>query len=153
MIREMTISDAPALAEMAIKIWDSDDKVEIEQEFIDMTRNKESTCFIKFIDAKAIGFANASLRHDYVEGCETSPVAYLEAIYVEEEHRLLGYAKDLVNRCEGWGREQGAKEFASDCILTNTASYKFHIAIGFEEVNRIICFKKDMLNSKKLAIH
>lgn len=153
MIREMTISDAPALAEMAIKIWDSDDKVEIEQEFIDMTRNEESTCFIKFIDAKAIGFANASLRHDYVEGCETSPVAYLEAIYVEEEHRLLGYAKDLVNRCEEWGREQGAKEFASDCILTNTASYKFHIAIGFKEVNRIICFKKDMLNSKKLAIH
>ena len=144
MIREMTISDAPALAEMAIKIWDSDDKVELEQEFIDMTRNKESTCFIKFIDAKAIGFANASLRHDYVEGCETSPVAYLEAIYVEEKHRLLGYAKDLVNRCEEWGREQGAKEFASDCILTNTASYKFHIAIGFKEVNRIICFKKDI---------
>lgn len=144
MIREMTISDAPALAEMAIKIWDSDDKVELEQEFIDMTRNKEYTCFIKFIDAKAIGFANASLRHDYVEGCETSPVAYLEAIYVEEEHRLLGYAKDLVNRCEEWGREQGAMEFASDCILTNTASYKFHIAIGFKEVNRIICFKKDI---------
>ena len=144
MIREMTISDAPALAAMALKIWDSDDKDELEQEFIDMTRDKESTCFIKFIGDKAIGFANASLRHDYVEGCETSPVAYLEAIYVDEEHRHLGYAKDLVNRCEEWGREQGAKEFASDCILTNNDSYKFHIAIGFKEVNRIIGFKKDI---------
>jgi aminoglycoside 6'-N-acetyltransferase I len=144
MIREMTISDAPALAAIALKIWDSDDKDELEQEFINMTHDKESTCFIKFIDDKAIGFANASLRHDYVEGCEMSPVAYLEAIYVDEEHRLLGYAKDLVNRCEEWGREHGAKEFASDCILTNTASYKFHIAIGFNEVNRIICFKKDI---------
>lgn len=145
MIREMIISDAPALAAMAIKIWDSDDKDELEQEFIDMTHDKESTCFIKFIDAKAIGFANASLRHDYVEGCETSTVAYLEAIYVDKEYRLLGYAKDLVNRCEEWGREQGAKEFASDCILTNNDSYKFHIAIGFKEVNRIICFKKNII--------
>ncbi|MDD7339597.1 MAG: GNAT family N-acetyltransferase [Eubacteriales bacterium] len=144
MIREMTISDAPALAAMAIKIWDSDDKDELEQEFIDMTHDKESTCFIKFIDAKAIGFANASLRHDYVEGCETSPVAYLEAIYEDKEYRLLGYAKDLVNRCEEWGREQVTKEFASDCILTNNDSYKFHTAIGFKEVNRIICFKKDI---------
>ena len=145
MIREMIISDAPALAAMAIKIWDSDDNDELEQEFIDMTHAKESTCFIKFIDAKAIGFANASLRHDYVEGCETSTVAYLEAIYVDKEYRLLGYAKDLVNRCEEWGREQGAKEFASDCILTNNDSYKFHIAIGFKEVNRIICFKKNII--------
>lgn len=145
MIREMTISDAPALAAMALKIWDSDDKDELEQEFIDMTHDKESTCFIKFIGDKAIGFANVSLRHDYVEGCETSPVSYLEAIYVDEEHRFLGYAKDLVNRCEEWGREQGAKEFASDCILTNNDSYKFHIAIGFKEVNRIICFKKNII--------
>ncbi|WP_294985698.1 aminoglycoside 6'-N-acetyltransferase [uncultured Fenollaria sp.] len=145
MIREMIISDAPALAAMAIKIWDSDDKDELEQEFIDMTHDKESTCFIKFIDAKAIGFANASLSHDYVEGCETSTVVYLEAIYVDKEYRLLGYAKDLVNRCEEWGREQGAKEFASDCILTNNDSYKFHIAIGFKEVNRIICFKKNII--------
>ena len=145
MIREMTITDAPALAAMAFKIWDSDDKDELEKEFIDMTHDKESTCFIKFIGVKAIGFANASLRHDYVEGCETTPVAYLEAIYVDEEHRHLGYAKDLVNKCEEWGREQGAKEFASDCILTNTDSYKFHIAIGFNEVNRIICFKKNII--------
>lgn len=145
MIKEMTITDASALAAMAIKIWDSDDKDELEQEFINMTHDKESTCFIKFIGDKAIGFANASLRHDYVEGCETSPVAYLEAIYVDEEHRHLGYAKDLVNRCEEWGREQGAKEFASDCILTNNDSYKFHTAIGFNEVNRIICFKKNII--------
>lgn len=145
MIREMTISDAPALAAMALKIWDSDDYDELKHEFIDMCDNTETTCFIKFIDDKAIGFANVCLRHDYVEGCETSPVAYLEAIYVDEEHRHLGYANELVKRCEDWGREQGAKEFASDCILTNTDSYKFHIAIGFTEVNRIICFKKNII--------
>ena len=49
MIREMTISDALALAAMALKIWDSDDKDELAQEFIDMTHDKVSTCFIKFI--------------------------------------------------------------------------------------------------------
>lgn len=53
-----------------------------------------------------MGFANVALRNDYVEGCGTSPVAYLEAIYVDEEHRLSGYARELVKRCEDWGRER-----------------------------------------------
>ena len=100
--------------------------------------------FIKYVDDKPVGFANVSIRYDYVEGCETSPVGYLEGIYVEDEYRKNNYARDLVEACEKWVKDKGIKEFASDCTLTNKDSLAFHLSIGFEEVNRIICFKKEL---------
>lgn len=144
MIREMKKSDASTLSAMALEIWDSDDRDELEKEFIEMADDDDATCFIKEVFGEAVGFANVAMRHDYVEGCETSPVAYLEAIYVSEAHRMKGYAKDLVRRCEAWAKERGITEFASDCLLENTDSLHFHIAIGFTEVARTISFKKDL---------
>jgi len=90
------------------------------------------------------GFANVELRHDYVEGTESSPVGYLEGIFVEENYRKQNIARNLVKSCEDWAKKMGCSEFASDCLLDNIQSLKFHLAIGFEEANRIICFKKDL---------
>nr|WP_199797365.1 GNAT family N-acetyltransferase [Finegoldia magna] len=53
-------------------------------------------------------------------------------------------ARNLVKSCEDWAKKMGCSEFASDCLLDNTQSLKFHLAIGFIEANRIICFKKDL---------
>ncbi|MCR5611334.1 MAG: GNAT family N-acetyltransferase [Clostridiales bacterium] len=83
-------------------------------------------------------------RRDYVEGCETSPVGYLEGVGVKEGFRRRGIARKLVLECEQWAREKGCTEFASDCELKNTASLDFHLGVGFREENRIICFKKSL---------
>jgi aminoglycoside 6'-N-acetyltransferase I len=79
-----------------------------------------------------------------VEGTESSPVGYLEGVFVKEEYRKRGYAKELLCACEMWAKDMGCTEFASDCELDNTGSLKFHIAMGFVEANRIICFKKNI---------
>ena len=50
----------------------------------------------------------------------------------------------LVIACENCAREQGCREFASDCELDNADSLRFHLASGFEEANRIICFTKKL---------
>lgn len=91
-----------------------------------------------------MGFAQCQLRHDYVEGTESRPVGYLEGIYVVEEFRKQGLAKELLKTCEDWARKQGCHEFASDCELDNQESYKFHMNVGFEEANRVICFTKQL---------
>jgi len=93
-------------------------------------------------DGEAIGFAEASLRHDYVNGCESSPVVFLEGIYVEPEHRRLGVASALVTAVAAWGREQGCSEFASDALLDNAASHAFHARIGFAETERVVYFRR-----------
>jgi len=77
-----------------------------------------------------------------VEGTESSPVGYLEGIFVVEEERKKGVAKELLNACQDYVKQRGCIEFASDCELDNEESLNFHMKMGFEEANRIICFKK-----------
>ncbi len=40
--------------------------------------------------SQAVAFADAALRHDYVNGCESSPVVYLEGVYVQPASRRRG---------------------------------------------------------------
>ncbi|MCQ2771590.1 MAG: GNAT family N-acetyltransferase, partial [Clostridia bacterium] len=84
------------------------------------------------------------LRHDYVEGCNTCPVGYLEGIVVDQDYRKKGIARILCKECEEWAKEHGCTEFASDCELSNDESLSFHLSIGFKEENRIICFRKEI---------
>ena len=39
---------------------------------------------------QVVAFVEAGLRHDYVNGCETSPVAFLEGLFVLPQHRQRG---------------------------------------------------------------
>ena len=144
MIKVANKNDSKTLAHMARKIWGNDSVEELEKEFDEFVSNPEMASFIKYVDEKPVGFANVSIRYDYVEGCETSPVGYLEGIYVEDCYRNNNFARELVIACEDWVKNKGIKEFASDCELSNLGSLAFHLAIGFSEANRIICFKKDI---------
>ena len=143
-ILEATQKDSHVLAKMATKIWENQNEDELEEEFKAILQSDEETCFIAFVKDMPVGFANVSLSFDYVEGTESSPVGYLEGIFVEENYRKQNIAKNLVKSCEDWAKKIGCTEFASDCLLDNTKSLKFHLAVGFIEANRIICFKKDL---------
>lgn len=90
----------------------------------------------------AIGFAEAALRHDYVNGCASSPVAFLEGIYVDPAHRGTGVARQLVAAVEAWARSRGTQELASDTGLDNLESQAMHQALGFEETQRVVFFRK-----------
>ena len=144
MIRKAERADGAVLAELAINMWDSHTLDELREEFEELAEGGDSACFIKYADGKPVGFAECQLRRDYVEGAETSPVGYLEGIFVLEGYRQRGYAKELLARCESWAGEKGCSEFASDCELDNDTSFSFHLAVGFEEANRIICFTKKL---------
>ena len=89
------------------------------------------------------GFAEIGLRK-YASGCDTSPVAYLEGIWTDEDARRGGLASDLVREADVWARSLGLTEFASDCELDNDVSEAFHLAVGFEEDVRSICFRRDL---------
>lgn len=89
-----------------------------------------------------VGLAEAAIRHDYVNGTESSPVAFLEGIYVVPAHRRQGTARALAAAVEQWGREMGCTELASDALLENTQSHAMHAALGFEETERVVFFRK-----------
>lgn len=96
--------------------------------------------YLYYEGRKPVGFISLSLRHDYVEGTTSSPVAYLEGIYVEPEYRGKQIGTELIRFAKNWAKEHGCRELASDCELENVASSRFHEKCGFKEVNRIICY-------------
>lgn len=142
MIRKAVLSDAPRIAALALRLWPDNVPGELEAEFQDFIAGESSAVFVLENEGKALAFAQCALRHDYVEGTESSPVGYLEGIFVDESIRRQGAAKALLQACESWAREKGCTEFASDCELSNADSLRFHLGCGFEEANRIICFTK-----------
>ena len=144
MIRMLRVSDKFAVASMVAKLWPSQTEAERAEEIEELFAQQDAAVFLCFAGEVPVGFAQCKLRRDYVEGTSTSPVGYLEAVFVEAPYRKQGYGKALVAACEQWAKAQGCTEFASDCEWWNSQSLSFHLRIGFAEANRIICFTKKL---------
>ena len=87
------------------------------------------------------GFAELGAR-PYADGCETSPVAFLEGWYVDPDVRRRGAGAALVRAGEAWARREGYRELASDALLENETSQRAHEALGFAEVERAVRYRK-----------
>lgn len=143
-IKKAYAESSEAIAILAVKMWTSHTVEELAEGFAKVVNDPDSAVFIMTDDSRAVGFAQCGLRHDYVEGTQSSPVGYLEGIFVEEPYRKQGCAKQLLARCEEWARGKGCSEFGSDCEINNEISRQFHLGAGFREANRIICFTKKL---------
>ncbi|MEE2701063.1 MAG: aminoglycoside 6'-N-acetyltransferase [Chloroflexota bacterium] len=128
------------------QLWPHLSWKEHEAELIAATNDpSQFIAFMALSRAKqAVGFAEVSLRHDYVNGCTTSPVAFLEGIYVNPEVRRTGVATLLCQAVETWAIAKGCQELASDTAIDNMAAHSLHQAVGFEETERVIFFKKNV---------
>lgn len=143
-IQKAAAGDLDELARMAIQLWPDHDDMELAAELEEIMQRQDAAFFLARINGTVAGFAQCQLRRDYVEGTESSPVGYLEGIYVAEGFRKNGVAHALLAGCEQWARSKGCREFASDCELENAQSLHFHLSAGFQEANRIICFTKKL---------
>ena len=96
------------------------------------------------VEGRSVGYMNLSIRSDYVNGADTSPVVFVEAIYVLPEYRAQGIGRKFLEYAETFAKQQGITQLASDCYIDNTASENFHKNCGFIEKERVICFVKDI---------
>lgn len=144
MIKQAECHDLPQVAALAAMLWPHHTAAELAEEMAPGIAESNTAFFLAYAGETAVGFAQCQLRHDYVEGTESSPVGYLEGIYVAEGYRNRGYARALLAACEAWAKTKGCREFASDCELENMHSLQFHKSVGFAEANRIICFTKKL---------
>jgi aminoglycoside 6'-N-acetyltransferase I len=91
-----------------------------------------------------VALVEGAIRTDYVNGTKVSPVVFLEGIYVQPDFRLQGIAKKLTDKIIEWGSSKGIKEMASDALLNNLDSHATHKALGFQETERVVYFKREI---------
>src|SRR5204862_2956995 len=88
------------------------------------------------------GYIEVSVRN-YAEGCDGA-TPYIESWFVDDDVRGAGIGAALMTEAEDWARSQGYREIASDALLDNLSSQKAHEALGFEEVERTVHFRKNL---------
>src|SRR6478672_7682199 len=89
-----------------------------------------------------VAFAEATLRRDYVNGCSTSQLGFLEGFYVEPPDRNRGLARMLCKALEDWAAHPGCIELASDVLLQNALPKIVHEALAIEEAERVVFYTK-----------
>jgi aminoglycoside 6'-N-acetyltransferase I len=145
-IRPAERADAPDWERMRQELWPApagEHAGEI-QHFFDGSNPQLAAVLVAVKQhGQPVGFAELSIR-SHADGCESNRVAYLEGWFVERTSRRQGAGTALVRAAEQWARAQGCTEFASDTDIDNSVSAAAHAALGFAEVSRVICFRKEL---------
>ena len=143
-IRRATAADKPEWVRMRQMLWSHLPVEYLEYDLDEILSDKDQAVFIASrADGSLVAFIEASLR-DYAEACETSPVGYLEAWYVEEGIRGQKLGREMITAAENWAREKGCTEMGSDTWLDNEESINAHRKTGYNEVDRLVHFLKKL---------
>ena len=145
-LRPLELKDRRAWADMRAALWPEADPAELAHETVKHfagVKAADEVWVSEEVTGRLLGFLELSLRA-YAEGCVSSPVPYIEGWYVTAEARHLGVGRALVEAAENWARLRGHTEIASDVVLQNDASHAAHLSLGFEEVERIVCYRKSL---------
>ena len=141
-IRRATHEDKWSWLQLRQRLWP---EAPIEYLSFDLDEKLADLDYAVFVasggDEGLVAFIETGLRNR-AEGCETSPVGYIEAWFVDEPLRGQKLGRELILAAEGWARQKGCREMASDTWLENDASITAHLKLGYVEVERLVHFAK-----------
>jgi aminoglycoside 6'-N-acetyltransferase I len=145
LIRPVEERDSDEWLRMRLVLWPDHTVDEMRAEMVTLRADESAATFVADRgDGTLGGFLEADLRK-YADGCDTSPVGYIEGWYVDADLRTQGIGRALVQAAEQWARDRGCVEMGSDTWIDNEVSYRVHLAIGYKEAERLIHFKKRLI--------
>ena len=141
-IRRAIPEDKPEWLRMRQGLWPEAPLEYLALDVDDLLMGEGSAVFVAANEqGQLVAFIETGLR-DYAEGCETSPVGYILAWYVDPHVRGQKLGRELIRVAEEWARQKGCKEMASDTWLDNDASIQAHLKMGYYEADRLVHFVK-----------
>ena len=143
-VREIVASDRSDWLRMRNALWPgslTEHDAETQRYFDE--RDDQTVTFVAEVDGRLVGFLELDQRK-YAEGCESSPVPFIEGWYVAPEMRGQGVGRALVEAAEARARAEGYREIASDAGIDNADGIATHRALGYQEIQRVVCFRKPL---------
>ncbi|MEO8629344.1 MAG: aminoglycoside 6'-N-acetyltransferase [Betaproteobacteria bacterium] len=142
---ELCVSvEQPGWLHLRAALWPDDSETEHLAEMTGFLTQPER--FVQFVAyakrCEPVGFVEASVRNDYVNGTSSSLVAFVEGLYVVPAHRRRGVARSLIAAASAWALSRGYLELASDAELQNDVRRSVHRSLGFAETERVVYFRK-----------
>ena len=149
-VRVARPADCELLARLRAALWPDSSAQEHAQELLSILDGKApgQLPLIELVaedrSRELVGFAEVGLR-SHADGCDAAhAVGYLEGWYVIESHRKRGIGGQLLHAAEEWARKQGCVEMASDALLENELSQRVHEALGYQEVERCVRYRRTL---------
>jgi GNAT superfamily N-acetyltransferase len=131
-VREMHPNETSTVRDMMRRLWPEAGDYDFGDERV----------FVWEREGGALGgFVSFSLR-PWAEGCDSTPVPYIEGWWVAPDLRGQGVGRKLIEAVEQWCRSHGHQELGSDVELDNDASQRAHAALGFSPTMRLQFFRK-----------
>lgn len=127
-IRQVVERDRADCARMRQALWQgslSDHEIEVHNHF--ETSAAAPIVFVAESEGRLVGFLELDFRK-YAPGCASSPVPFIEDRYVEPEARRRP------------GTRHRRRHVGAD--TKNLASHAAHTALGFQQVERVVCFRR-----------
>lgn len=146
LIERCTAIDQPGWLELRLALW-PDASAEDHRGYMAMALTQPDRFLQLMIYdelRQPIGFIEGSIRADYVNGTESSPVGFVEGVYVVPSWRRRGIARQLFAAIGDWARARGCRELASDALIDNEVSQRAHLALGFRETERVVYFARPL---------
>ncbi len=143
-IRPLEERDIPRWIALRTELWPHESPAELDREGrAALEAEPPLVVFVAEENGTPVGFLELGLR-SVVEGCTSSPVPYVEGWYVAADWRRRGVGGALMQAAEEWSRARGYTELGSDTEEVNRLSRAAHAALGFEEVETLVVFRKPL---------
>ncbi len=143
-IKQVNNKDLAECVNMMVALWPEYSKEELTEEFKRIINSKNDIAFVAKEGEDYQGFITLSLRFEHVSKATSSPVGYVEGIYVKEKYRKTGVARKLYEEGEKWVKNKGCTQMGSDTWDWNKDSILFHDKLGFKIAETLVHFIKDI---------
>lgn len=141
-VRALEAADIAGWVDLRAALWPDQPRDALDAEGrAAIAANPPLHVFVAEFDDALAGFIEFGFR-SYAEGCDTSPVPYVEGWYVRDDARRRGVGRALMQAVEAWCRAHGFVELGSDANADNRLSRRVHAALGFDEVETLVVFRR-----------
>jgi aminoglycoside 6'-N-acetyltransferase I len=129
-INKAAVYHLEQIMKLARKLWPEYTENKLGKAYYQILEDENSAIFLAEENRVFVGFAQCTLRNDYVQGTESGTINYLEGIYLEPEHCGQSVATELLEHCEKFAKEHGCTKFTSD--NENTLKQKHSILSQYQ---------------------